>query len=191
MCRSSRYFFFFFFNDTATTEIYTLSLHDALPISAKSGPEVAFASLCSCRGLLDFALARLPARHRQAQQHESSPTQRRADAHRAAMQLGERPGDGEPEPRALVALGEPTLDLFERASKLGERVVRDADAGVGDGDAHPFRGPSCTDGDAAALGRELDRVGEKIEHDLLEQAVVGRGADAGAGVGGGGRGFVG
>src|SRR5256712_11934125 len=27
-----RLFFFFFFNDTATTEIYTLSLHDALPI---------------------------------------------------------------------------------------------------------------------------------------------------------------
>src|SRR2546427_7984071 len=27
---------FFFFNDTATTEIYTLSLHDALPISACS-----------------------------------------------------------------------------------------------------------------------------------------------------------
>src|SRR5688572_33174782 len=27
--------FFFFFNDTATTEIYTLSLHDALPISFK------------------------------------------------------------------------------------------------------------------------------------------------------------
>src|SRR2546422_4538738 len=30
-------FSFFFFNDTATTEIYTLSLHDALPISASSG----------------------------------------------------------------------------------------------------------------------------------------------------------
>src|SRR5258707_15214574 len=29
-------FFFFFFNDTATTEIYTLSLHDALPISDSS-----------------------------------------------------------------------------------------------------------------------------------------------------------
>src|SRR2546429_7311166 len=28
-------FFFFFFNDTATTEIYTLSLHDALPISGQ------------------------------------------------------------------------------------------------------------------------------------------------------------
>src|SRR2546430_12345934 len=31
---SSSFFIFFFFNDTATTEIYTLSLHDALPISA-------------------------------------------------------------------------------------------------------------------------------------------------------------
>src|SRR2546430_13665546 len=30
--------FFFFFNDTATTEIYTLSLHDALPISCCRGP---------------------------------------------------------------------------------------------------------------------------------------------------------
>src|SRR5256885_7360023 len=31
--------FFFFFNDTATTEIYTLSLHDALPISPRLEPE--------------------------------------------------------------------------------------------------------------------------------------------------------
>src|SRR2546422_3227772 len=31
-------FIFFFFNDTATTEIYTLSLHDALPIYPRSGP---------------------------------------------------------------------------------------------------------------------------------------------------------
>src|SRR5256885_12661231 len=29
---------FFFFNDTATTEIYTLSLHDALPISKRNHP---------------------------------------------------------------------------------------------------------------------------------------------------------
>src|SRR2546426_5673836 len=38
-------FFFFFFNDTATTEIYTLSLHDALPIcqapqAGRKHPEV-------------------------------------------------------------------------------------------------------------------------------------------------------
>src|SRR5256885_11962568 len=34
------FFVFFFFNDTATTEIYTLSLHDALPISpcGRCGP---------------------------------------------------------------------------------------------------------------------------------------------------------
>src|SRR2546421_11596040 len=31
--RHPLFVFFFFFNDTATTEIYTLSLHDALPIS--------------------------------------------------------------------------------------------------------------------------------------------------------------
>src|SRR5215475_16186272 len=30
------FFFFFFFNDTATTEIYTLSLHDALPILCRA-----------------------------------------------------------------------------------------------------------------------------------------------------------
>ena len=34
---------FFFFNDTATTEIYTLSLHDALPICHKS---LSFSSDC-------------------------------------------------------------------------------------------------------------------------------------------------
>src|SRR6266567_8833312 len=39
------FFFFFFFNDTATTEIYTLSLHDALPISGP--PTRPTASSCS------------------------------------------------------------------------------------------------------------------------------------------------
>src|SRR2546430_6891000 len=33
--RQSPIFIFFFYNDTATTEIYTLSLHDALPICAE------------------------------------------------------------------------------------------------------------------------------------------------------------
>src|SRR6266436_8521404 len=37
MCFDCSFFlFFFFFNDTATTEIYTLSLHDALPIRSHS-----------------------------------------------------------------------------------------------------------------------------------------------------------
>ena len=40
------YFFNFFFNDTATTEIYTLSLHDALPIYPQSSFQ-GFASFAS------------------------------------------------------------------------------------------------------------------------------------------------
>src|SRR3954449_6200044 len=38
-------FFFFFFNDTATTEIYTLSLHDALPIYS-SHTLISYAVFC-------------------------------------------------------------------------------------------------------------------------------------------------
>src|SRR5438105_10716444 len=39
------FLFFFFFNDTATTEIYTLSLHDALPICVPALPALP----CRCR----------------------------------------------------------------------------------------------------------------------------------------------
>src|SRR5215208_5236113 len=46
-------FFFFFFNDTATTEIYTLSLHDALPISG--APETATGSGRKLRRRITFA----------------------------------------------------------------------------------------------------------------------------------------
>src|SRR2546422_8677187 len=41
--------FFFFFNDTATTEIYTLSLHDALPICRAFTASAFTASSCSAR----------------------------------------------------------------------------------------------------------------------------------------------
>src|SRR2546427_12348620 len=45
-----RVFSFFFFNDTATTEIYTLSLHDALPIFIRGGlPRVRCGSVRSCQ----------------------------------------------------------------------------------------------------------------------------------------------
>src|SRR2546430_5711444 len=43
-------FFSFFFNDTATTEIYTLSLHDALPISTATAGETAARLLTLKRG---------------------------------------------------------------------------------------------------------------------------------------------
>src|SRR5215203_3317249 len=38
------FLFFFFFNDTATTEIYTLSLHDALPISVSGAGTTVFSA---------------------------------------------------------------------------------------------------------------------------------------------------
>src|SRR5215475_1829987 len=41
MLTVGRVVFFFFFNDTATTEIYTLSLHDALPIYVNNAIDVA------------------------------------------------------------------------------------------------------------------------------------------------------
>src|SRR5258708_21285261 len=43
-CISPYSFFFFFFNDTATTEIYTLSLHDALPICSGNNSQVTSAN---------------------------------------------------------------------------------------------------------------------------------------------------
>src|SRR5476649_3099457 len=44
-------FSFFFFNDTATTEIYTLSLHDALPISSGSRSMPRRAASFACTNL--------------------------------------------------------------------------------------------------------------------------------------------
>src|SRR5439155_19945108 len=62
----SPFSFFFFFNDTATTEIYTLSLHDALPISrmARAGwSERLRAFRESFWGLLDRKSTRLNSSH--------------------------------------------------------------------------------------------------------------------------------
>src|SRR2546422_3781439 len=53
----------FFFNDTATTEIYTLSLHDALPISPAASPasvrSSSIASRSSSRPTASFHLRRI------------------------------------------------------------------------------------------------------------------------------------
>src|SRR5882762_11805311 len=57
------FFCFFFFNDTATTEIYTLSLHDALPISPTRRSGMSARSTKDDRGLLrPRCIRRLPAR---------------------------------------------------------------------------------------------------------------------------------
>src|SRR5207253_10651586 len=69
-------FFFFFFNDTAPTEIYTLSLHDALPIFTTSSPPArrtstttwpscgsSSSSLCSGKSCSDRKSTRLNSSH--------------------------------------------------------------------------------------------------------------------------------
>src|SRR3712207_7285677 len=50
---------FFFFNDTATTEIYTLSLHDALPISLRPGGKIVISGTTSGPELDDAELTRI------------------------------------------------------------------------------------------------------------------------------------
>src|SRR5229473_7883623 len=61
------FFFFFFFNDTATTEIYTLSLHDALPICGTSPTRAMKSPRCWRRR----SSARPPARSSRSEEHTS------------------------------------------------------------------------------------------------------------------------
>src|SRR6266567_6701946 len=71
------FLFFFFFNDTATTEIYTLSLHDALPISRGAVGEA-----------MDPPRGGAPARH----SHQLDELSGRADPN-AHWPVTRRPGD--------------------------------------------------------------------------------------------------
>src|SRR5260221_2042027 len=68
--------FFFFFNDTATTEIYTLSLHDALPI-------------CSVDGLLDGQHLGVVDGLAQQLQHAVEALERLVDQHRSEEHTSE------------------------------------------------------------------------------------------------------
>src|SRR3712207_7101586 len=102
---------FFFFNDTATTEIYTLSLHDALPISRqtvlmKVGVEV----LRRAYRMVEHRIVDLEATNfiridRQAVQDILDPQDGEARLDRqAVLQVGEQRG-GNPEPRRSRARG--------------------------------------------------------------------------------------
>src|SRR2546429_4406151 len=59
--------FFFFFNDTATTEIYTLSLHDALPICAFGAGEPGLGGNAG----LDSRFPRHGPEHQRSEEHTS------------------------------------------------------------------------------------------------------------------------
>src|SRR3712207_8127281 len=82
------WFSFFFFNDTATTEIYTLSLHDALPISgrhARRGDERE-----GRHGLVPRRPGHRGGRHAHARPHERRPRAatgyRRSEEHTSELQ---------------------------------------------------------------------------------------------------------
>src|SRR5256885_8087308 len=74
-CHNATIFSFFFFNDTATTEIYTLSLHDALPISLELAGD--------CRVAVDQ-----PAREAAARrvEHPHAHVGRRSEEHTSELQ---------------------------------------------------------------------------------------------------------
>src|SRR5256712_14200593 len=90
---------FFFFNDTATTEIYTLSLHDALPISHQAGERHPHAVLVG-----DPPHDALPPHHARGQP--------------GPLLVHARP------PRGRGARHDDELRSLERGDRAGERVPR-------------------------------------------------------------------
>src|SRR5258707_4659610 len=78
------YHFFFFFNDTATTEIYTLSLHDALPIFCRGNDAGRDRWRETIRAPLPCWLACWRAAHR-CPQHNARPV---GVVLRASMKIG-------------------------------------------------------------------------------------------------------
>src|SRR2546422_2196291 len=96
---------FFFFNDTATTEIYTLSLHDALPISEKL---VAFPhpQVPADRPVEQQSLARRRVAHRKSERErcthrsEEHTSELQSRLHLVCRLLLEKKNDRHPRPPA-------------------------------------------------------------------------------------------
>src|SRR2546427_11421595 len=87
LCVSFRVVYhFFFFNDTATTEIYTLSLHDALPIYVQAGALVLFTSREQMRLAVD---ALSTAMRSQVLVQTAMPRALLLARHRDAVEMGE------------------------------------------------------------------------------------------------------
>src|SRR5688572_30862404 len=63
--------FLFFFNDTATTEIYTLSLHDALPISTGPTPASTSTAVCTSASMPCALYSSDPKRNKRSEEHTS------------------------------------------------------------------------------------------------------------------------
>ena len=90
----------------------------------------------------------------------------------AAVHLDELLDDGEPQAEPAMPPGGGGVGLAEAVEDLGEELGPDADAGVDDADLDVRVDPLQEDLDPAALGRELDGVGEEVPDDLLEAGGV-------------------
>src|SRR6266487_4870043 len=97
---TNNYLSYFFFNDTASTEIYTLSLHDALPIAADRGGEPGVP-----QPVLRPRAARGRAPRRPAARGVRARRPAQGDVHRPVRRAGQatadRAGPGAPAGRAV------------------------------------------------------------------------------------------
>src|SRR5687767_15926017 len=99
-------FFFFFFYDTSTTEIYTLSLHDALPIFGQGGSRVGEEPLAETRLAISAQRTEL---------------ERTADQLRDALDLKKRFGEN---PALFVGLGAGAVFLIVGGPVRVARLIR-------------------------------------------------------------------
>src|SRR5947208_10324369 len=129
---------FFFFNDTATTEIYTLSLHDALPISARGAGE-RLAGAGARGGLLKRILVRRQRRARLV----AGGLRRQAGP---GVEQADRAGQGIVLQRAVGVVG-------IRAVVAGD-VDDEVDAGVG----VDAEGAVAAQADGEGVGPDLPRA---------------------------------
>src|SRR3712207_8257318 len=97
---------YFLFNDTATTEIYTLSLHDALPISNRAGTKSARSeALSTCRTLrLNSAVIPAASSYARSEEHTSELQSRQYLVCRLLLEKKQRKDDAQ-----TVAAGAPAL----------------------------------------------------------------------------------
>src|SRR6266498_2369550 len=161
------FFFFFFFNATATTEIYTLSLHDALPIFHRAHPAVVAPEDA-------YALAgrELPQAHRGVGAARDREAARDVEGHRAHLALVA-------EEVAQVLRRRDVPHPGPRAAGASRRVPPHEGLGflqVG------LRGgaPEAAGGERAAGGAQAQRVADGRARELgVEEARVERVAGSG------------
>src|SRR2546426_290650 len=81
---------FFFFNDTATTEIYTLSLHDALPISCPPGHGTMASFRTTAPGSFKRLLGRIRSRPSATRRADQTPHKTKGEAERSRNEDAEQ-----------------------------------------------------------------------------------------------------